>query len=136
MPESLTPDIYWLTLTALMIALFWVPYVINRILEDGLWPALRNPNPDGRPKAAWAVRAEAAHRNAVENLVVFAPLALAVVMTGRADTVTALAGMIFFVSRAAHFLVYTAGIPVLRTLLFAAGFGAQVTLALRLLGVI
>jgi uncharacterized MAPEG superfamily protein len=38
------------------------------------------------------------------------------------------------VSRIAHAVIYTFGVPLLRTIAFVAGFGAQVTLALRILG--
>ena len=32
----MTTELYWLTLTALMTALFWVPYVLNRMVMNGL----------------------------------------------------------------------------------------------------
>jgi uncharacterized MAPEG superfamily protein len=47
---------------------------------------------------------------------------------------TALACMVYFWSRVAHFVVYTFGIPLLRTLAFAAAFASQVVLALVALG--
>jgi uncharacterized MAPEG superfamily protein len=41
---------------------------------------------------------------------------------------------VFFYTRLAHYVVYTAGIPVIRTLLFAVGWACQMMLALTLLG--
>jgi len=131
----MSAEIYWLVLTALMTALFWIPYILNQIAVRGLVAALGNPSPDAPPLSAWAQRAAAAHKNAAENLVVFAPLALSIQLLGTGDTMTAAACAIYFFARLTHFVVYTAGIPVVRTLAFAAGFGAQVALGLRALGV-
>ena len=47
---------------------------------------------------------------------------------------TVFACMLFFWSRVAYVIIYAAGIPVLRTLAFVAGFIAQVQLALAILG--
>lgn len=136
MEKPLSPELYWLVATIILTALIWVPYILNRIIEDGLWSALKNPEPDAQPKAAWAYRAECAHRNAVENLVIFAPLALAVHVAGASTAVTASAAMIYFFTRLAHLIIYIFGIPLLRTLAFAVGFFAQMALALSLLGVL
>jgi uncharacterized MAPEG superfamily protein len=75
-----------------------------------------------------------AQANAVENLVVFAPLALTS-QIGLHTATTASACMIYFYARLADALVYTAGMPVLRSALFVIGFAAQMMLALTLLGV-
>jgi uncharacterized MAPEG superfamily protein len=66
--------------------------------------------------------------------VVFAPLAVAVHLTGMSSATTAAACAVYFYARLAHYLVYTAGIAGLRTLLFAAGWACQMILALTLLG--
>jgi len=127
-------DIHWLVLTLGMTALFWVPYVLNRMVVKGLWGTFANPTAADPPLAPWAQRACAAHSNAIENLAVFAPAALAVHALGVGDALTDTVCAIYFCSRLAHFLVYTAGIPVLRTLAFFGGWGATVVLVLRLLG--
>ena len=131
---SLSPELFWLTLTALMTAVIWIPYVLNRIFEIGLWAALRNPEPDAHAKAAWANRMQEAHTNAVENLVVFAPLAIAVDVTGMGTAFTALAAATYFYTRLAHILIYAYGVPALRTAAFFIGFLAQLVLGLTLLG--
>ena len=74
----------------------------------------------------------AAHVNAVENLVIFAPLVLTARALGIATAVTAFACALYFWSRLAHVVVYTLGIPVLRTLSFAARFVAQILLVLAI----
>ncbi len=132
MPQS--AELLYTTLVAAFTGLIWVPIILNRLREIGVWPALRNPKPDTRPEADWAWRLENAHRNAIENLVVFAPLALAVHVADLGTGLTAAACAVFFWARIAHAVVYAFGIPVLRTLAFAAGFFCQMILAARLLG--
>lgn len=55
-------------------------------------------------------------------------------MLGAGSAATAMAAALYFWSRVAHALIYTFGIPLLRTIAFLVGFGAQVTLLLRILG--
>jgi len=121
-------ELFWLTMTILATAILWLPYIINRIIEHELLPALRNPNRDERPKAEWANRLMYAHENAVENLVVFTPLVLMVHILGLTNDTTALACMIYFFTRIAHVMLYTLGIPYLRTLAFFIGFLMQMQL--------
>ncbi|HEX9790912.1 MAG TPA: MAPEG family protein [Kiloniellales bacterium] len=130
----LSPELYWLTLTVLLTAIIWVPYILNRIMELGLWGALKTAGPDAHAKADWARRLQAAHVNAVENLVIFAPLAIGVHIMGLGTSLTALAAAVYFFTRLVHVVVYTLGIPVARTLSFAIGFIAQVILGFTLLG--
>jgi uncharacterized MAPEG superfamily protein len=135
--HTLPPELYWLTLTTLMTALFWVPYIINWMLEQGVVKAVWDPDDydHSRPRAAWAVRMFQAHQNAVENLVIFAPLVLTLHALGISTDVTVAACAVYFWARAAHFLVFTFAVPLLRVLTFATAFGAQMVLGLVLLGV-
>ena len=73
----------------MLTALLWIPYVANRFRELGLPGWGWFPEPDPPPLARWAERATRAHANAVENLVVFAPLVLAVHVAGQGDAVSA-----------------------------------------------
>ncbi len=130
----MTEELYWLILTTLMTALFWIPYILNRIAVRGLMAAMSNPCSTDKPQADWAIRAQAAHKNAVENLVLFAPLVLATHILGVGTALTATMCMIYFIARLAHYVIYTAGIPVARTLAYAVSFVAEVVLALNLLG--
>ena len=126
-------EIYWLTLTIVITALFWVPYILNRIAEHQLIPALKNPNRDARPQSQWANRMMYAHENAIENIALFAPLVIMVHILGLSTETTVIASMIYFFTRVAHFTLYTLGIPYLRTLAFFVGFLAQMTLAFAIL---
>lgn len=133
---NLTPELSALALTAAFTSIMWVPIILNRCKEDGIWPALSNPQPDVRPKANWSYRLSNAHRNAIENLVVFAPLVLIIHAMGIADGLTAIAASVFLFSRISHAVIYMFGIPLLRTIAFVLGFGAQVVLALRIFGLL
>ena len=132
----LSTEIYWLCLSILFSSLMWIPYIINRMFEMGLWQALYNPQPDTRPRAQWAERMMRAHDNAVENMVIFAPLVLLVEITESASNLTSMAVILYFYARVIHFTVFTAGIPLLRVPAFLAGFVAQLLLALSLLNVL
>ena len=129
-------ELYWLAWTLLVTALLYFPYVLNRFARRGLVGLVGNPSPDDTPLAAWAQRAQRAHANAIENLAVFAPAVLAVIALHREDALTASACAVYFVSRTLHFIVYVAGIPVVRTFAFFGGWFATLVLIARLLGVL
>ena len=128
----MSTEIFWLTLTVPMTGLLWAPYILDRIMVRGLMGAMANPSPNDKGQSPWARRLMAAHTNAVENLVIFAPLVLTARALGIATAATAFACALYFWSRLAHVVVYTLGIPVLRTLSFAAGFVAEVLLVLAI----
>jgi uncharacterized MAPEG superfamily protein len=123
---------FWLVLTVAMTGLIWVPYILDRTMVRGLMGAMANPSPSAKPQSAWAQRMMAAHTNAVENLVIFAPLVLAAQALSIATSATAFACALYFWSRLAHVIVYTLGIPGLRTLAFVGGFIAQAILVLAI----
>lgn len=129
-------ELWWLGVMGIVMAVTVLPYVLNRIVVGGLWGALDNPKSDQPPLAPWAARMKAAHYNTVENLVVFGPLAVGVVVAGATDEMTALAAMAFVAARIVYIVVYTLGIPVLRTLAFLVGWLSSLALALRLLALI
>lgn len=131
--SALSPELRYTALTAALTGLIWIPYIINRILEMGVLSATGNPDADPRPKAKWAIRCMNAHRNAIENLVVFAPLAIIVHMLGLSTGLTAMASMVFFAARTAHLVIYVCGIPFLRTIAFSIGFACEMILAYTIL---
>jgi uncharacterized MAPEG superfamily protein len=124
----------WLAATAVMTALFWVPYILERMVALGVIGALRPVDPEDMLKQAlWAQRSRRAHYNAVENLAVFATLVLVAQAMGRIDDPQVLlATQVYFWARLVHFPALTFGIPGVRTLAFLAGFGAQIVVALRI----
>lgn len=127
-------ELYWLTLTVALTAFLWVPYIINRVRELGPPPLNWFPLPDPPPKAKWAERAMRAHHNAIENLIIFAPLVILIHLSGTNSPATEWACMIYFFTRLGHYAFSILGFPIpLRTIAFLVGVGCQVTLMLQLL---
>lgn len=128
-------SLQWLALTALMTALFWVPYVLQRMFALGIMGTFMPVDPtDELKQAVWALRSKRAHYNAVENLAVFATLVLVAAAMGMADSPSILMWtQVFFWARLVHFPALTFGIPVVRTLAFLTGFAAQFAVALEVL---
>ncbi|MEM7112045.1 MAG: MAPEG family protein [Chloroflexota bacterium] len=126
-------ELFWLTLTTLMTACFWIPYILDRIMVRGVIGALANPSTDQKPQSAWAERAKAAHANAIENLVVFGVLVLIANALGVTGGLVATAAVIYFWTRLVHFVVYALGIIGIRTVSFVVGFVAQVMVAIAIL---
>lgn len=134
--STVSTELLFTALTALFTGILWVPIILNRVVEMGPWKALKNPEPDVRPDSNWAYRLSHAHRNAIENLAVFAPLAISIHILGLGNGLTEVAAMTFLFARIAHAVIYTFGIPLFRTIAFAIGFAAQMILGLRILGLI
>jgi uncharacterized MAPEG superfamily protein len=101
------------------------------MLQVGL-PALAGNRDNLPPITGWAGRAQRAHRNMLENLVLFAALVLAVALAGRHSTLTVLGSHLFFWARLAYAGVYIAGIPWLRTGVWFVSFVGLVLLFLPL----
>lgn len=114
----MSPDLLYLTLSAGLCAILWIPYILSRIQTWGLVTAVGYPeNPPALP--AWAQRSIRVHANMVENLAPFAALVLVAHVAGVANETTALGAAIFFWARIVHTVVFSLGIPWLRTVAFA-----------------
>ena len=124
-----------MALTIAMTGLMWVPYILDRIAARGLMGTFANPGPELPEQSDWAKRMKAAHYNAVENLMVFAPLILMLHALNISTAATVAAAATYFWARLVHLVVYTMGVPVVRTLAFAVGFFAQAVLLLAVFGV-
>lgn len=127
------PEVCWLAATAMMTGLFFLPYVLDRMMVRGLMGTMKNPEDTDNPLHPWAQRAKRAHYNAVENLVVFASLVAAAQFAGVSTQLTVWGCMLYFWARLAHYVVYTLGIPVARTLCFAAAVVGEIMIAIPLL---
>jgi uncharacterized MAPEG superfamily protein len=83
---------------------------------------------------AWVERVRRAHANMVENLAPFAVLVLVAHVTGKANGATALGAELFLLGRVAHLLVFAAGIPVVRTLVFGVAVAGELLILSQLFG--
>jgi uncharacterized MAPEG superfamily protein len=127
----MTTDLLYLGLSAGLCAVLWIPYILSRLQTWGLVNAVGYPeNPPELP--AWAQRATRVHLNMVENLAPFAALVLVAQAAGVANEMTAIGAQLFFWARVAHAVVFTAGIPWLRTLSFGACWLAMVLIFIEI----
>ncbi len=124
-------SIYWFGLALLATALMWIPYILNAFIVRGVVVTMGYAT-DVPPASDWAVRAKKAHYNAVENLVVFAPLVVVHAIRGNTEGPIAIAAMVYFFARTSHYLVYSAKVPFARTGTFLAAWGATIYLAINL----
>ena len=121
MPLPYPSELRALTLITTATALMWVPYVCGRMSTFGILAPIGNPGLGYPVDTPWMDRARRAHANAIENLAVFAPLVLIAAVIGLSTPLTTSAAWTFVVARLAHYVIYTAGIPVLRTVAFLIG---------------
>jgi len=120
----------YLVLSGMLAVLLWTPYILARVFVWGL-PAFLNNYPEGFPATEptpplWAQRAKRAHLNMVETLPAFAAVVLgAGLLAGETagDTIGFWA-QIFFLARVGHALVYTLGVPYLRTPVYLVSWAA------------
>ena len=85
------------------------------------------------PLTGWAGRAQRAHRNMLENLVLFAALVLICAVTNKTNATTLLGAQLFFWARLAYAVIYVAGIPWLRTALWVVSVIGLAIIFLQLL---
>jgi uncharacterized MAPEG superfamily protein len=128
----MSPELKYLVLVCVLTGLLWVPYILNEILVRGVVDAVGYPE-HPRPLAPWAQRLKAAHYNAVENLVVFAPLVLVAQAAGIHAPAIATAACGYFWARVVHAAAYTLAVPWVRTLAFVAGVAMQLWIAATVL---
>jgi uncharacterized MAPEG superfamily protein len=134
-PEGdMTADLKMLAWTAAFTAILWIPYILAHIAAVGPADALTYRG-DGTPLPGWADRAKKAHYNAIENLAPFAALVLVAHFAGASNDATVAAAVTYFWARVAHYFVYMAGVPYLRTLTFAIGWLAMLCIFWQILAV-
>lgn len=108
------PELTLLVWATLLTVVQAVVAVQGAMMQVGL-PLLAG-NREGMPEIkGWGGRAARAHRNMIENLVLFAALVLAAVAAGKTNDMTLLGAQVFLYARIAYALVYLIGLPWLRT---------------------
>ena len=110
----MTLDLVYLVWSAVLAFVLVLIAVGGATLQVGL-PTLAG-NREGLPDmTGWVGRAQRAHRNLLESLVLFAILVLAAKVGGRSNAMTVLGAELFFWARVAHAAIYIAGIAWVRT---------------------
>ena len=79
----------------------------------------------------WGGRAQRAHRNMLENLILFAALVLVAQVAGKANAATALGSELFFWARLVYVPVYVIGLPWIRTGIWAVSVAGLVLIFLQ-----
>jgi uncharacterized MAPEG superfamily protein len=116
--EAMKPELTLLTCAVVLTLVQAVIAVTGALMQVGL-PTLAG-NREGMPEiTGWGGRAARAHRNMLENLVLFAALVLVAVTAGRTNAMTLLGAQIFVWARLAYAAVYIIGLPWIRTAVWA-----------------
>jgi len=131
---------FYLGLSGMLTVLLWTPYILSRAITWGI-PTFLNNYPEGFPRTQpevplWAQRSQRAHLNMVETLPAFAAVVLAagqIAPESAYQTITTWA-QIFFFARVGHALVYTLGIPYLRTPVYLVSWAAILVIGSSILG--
>ena len=129
-------ELFWLVLTLILTATFWVPYIVQLIFQLGPIQAVWDPTGAHPHDQDWALRAKRAHYNAVENLAVFAPLVILIAFLDASTPTTVFAAKAYFFLRAAHYVIHIFAVPVVRTVVFLLGYVCQLAIGLSILNVL
>jgi uncharacterized MAPEG superfamily protein len=126
------PELVWLLWAVALTFAQMLVAVSGATLQVGL-PALAGNREGLPPFTGWAGRADRAHHNMLESLVLFAALVLIAVVSGKTNATTLLGAQIFVWARLAYAVVYVAGIPWLRTLVWLVSVVGMILIFFQLL---
>jgi uncharacterized MAPEG superfamily protein len=116
----MTIDLWILLSLALLTELLTLPPLVARgLVPGGVKWIFYNRDTELAGVAPWGGRAVRAHSNLANNLAMYAVVIGTAHFTGSANDVTQVAGIVLLIARVLHALVYIAGIPYLRTAVFA-----------------
>ncbi|MFQ3316190.1 MAG: putative MAPEG superfamily protein [Candidatus Poriferisodalaceae bacterium] len=122
MSLEMTTSLSYLGWASALCLILWLPYVLERVMRQGLITVLQYKDTDAEP-AVWAQRAHRAHLNLVENLAPFAALVLIANVT--AKNVAGCAAL-FFWARVVQAIVHIAGVAYVRTVAFFVSWLAMI----------
>jgi uncharacterized MAPEG superfamily protein len=125
----MTTELWYLFLTSILLTVLWIPYIVGTVIAAG--PLTADDYRYGRKAEMphWVRRADRAHINLVEQFAAFAGLVVVAHLAGLNNGTTAVCAAVFFWARIAHAIVYIAGIPFIRTVVFTIGFLALLVFA-------
>ena len=129
----MTPELTYLVWSAVLTFVLVLIAVSGAQLQVGLEQLAGN-REDLPKMTGWAGRAERAHRNMLENLILFAILVLVAQAAGVRNGMTLLGAQLFFWGRVAHAVLYIAGIPWARTAAWGVSVVGLILIAWQLIG--
>jgi uncharacterized MAPEG superfamily protein len=128
----MTPELMYLLWSVALTVVLVVVATLGAIQQVGL-PKLAG-NRENMPELqGWAGRAERAHRNMLESLVLFAILVLAARALNVSNNLTVLGAQLFFWGRVAHAVLYIAGVSWARTAAWAVSVAGLLLIFLQLI---
>jgi len=128
----MTPELMYLLWSVALTVVLVVVATLGATQQVGL-PKLAG-NRDNMPELqGWAGRAERAHRNMLESLVLFAILVLAARALNVSNNLTVLGTQLFFWGRVAHAVLYIAGVSWVRTAAWAVSVAGLLLIFLQLI---
>jgi uncharacterized MAPEG superfamily protein len=125
------PELMWLLWAVALAVVQMLVAVTGAFLQVGLPPLVGNR--DNFPAlTGWVGRADRAHHNMLESLVLFASLVLVAVVANKTNSATLLGAQLFFWARLAYAFIYLAGIPWLRTAVWGVSIAGLVIIFFQL----
>jgi uncharacterized MAPEG superfamily protein len=124
-----------LTLLIWSVALAFIQMLVavsGAILQFGL-PDLAGNRENLPPATSWVGRAQRAHHNMLESLVIFAVLILVTEIANKNSAMTALGAQLFFWARVAYAVIYVVGLPWVRTAIWGVSMIGLVLIFLQLI---
>ncbi|HEU0060377.1 MAG TPA: MAPEG family protein [Hyphomicrobiaceae bacterium] len=128
----MTPELLYLLWSVALTVVLVVVATLGAMAQVGL-PKLAGNRENMPEMEGWAGRAERAHRNMLESLVLFAILVLAARALNVSNGLTVLGAQLFFWGRVAHAVLYIAGISWVRTAAWAVSVVGLVLIFLQLI---
>ena len=129
----MTTEALMLAATGGLLLLLTLIQGTRNVLVLGLPTAAGNQH-DIAPWAGWNDRLNRAIRNLIEAIAIFAPIVIAVQISGLNNETTAMGAQIFVIARIAHAVVYTLGVPWVRTAAWFMGVVGIIMVGSPLLG--
>ncbi len=117
----MVPELFYLLLSVGLCGVLWIPIVIERVLRIGLSETTGN-NLDEKMVPVWAKRLKRAHRNLVDNIIIFGILILILQVADKNSDTTGFASLIFFYARLVQSMSHIFGVTWVRTISFLIGW--------------
>lgn len=130
----MTPELTFLTLTSLLAASLWIPFIVGVNTEEKDFSDFTRPH-NLATMRPWVHRAWRAHQNLLETLIPFAAVVLIAHQVGVSTQVTIWASVAFFWLRILHAVGMISGIArfPLRPIIFSASWLCTLAIGVQIL---
>jgi uncharacterized MAPEG superfamily protein len=121
----MTPELRWLTYTALLAGSLWIPFIVGvNVTDFANKEQLFVRPPDANQMKPWVHRSLRAHQNLLEQLLPFAIVVLVGAISRVSTAITIACSITFFWLRVAHAIGMISGLArlPLRPMIYVAGW--------------